>query len=56
MIAFVLAESAASSWLTSILYVGSVTSTNTGTSRFWIIGFTRRRKARRHGDHFVARL
>ncbi len=40
MTAFVLSESAASNFVTSILYCGIVTSTNTGTAPYWIAGVT----------------
>ena len=36
--ALVLSESASSSFVTSILYCGIVTSTNTGTAPYWIAG------------------
>src|ERR1700733_9091628 len=38
--AFIFGLYAASSFVTSISYPGTDTSTNTGTSRFWKIGFT----------------
>ena len=38
--AFVLSDKASSSWLTSILYCGIVTSINTGTAPYCIIGAT----------------
>ena len=38
--AFVLSETASSSIVTSILYCGIVTSTNTGTAPYWIAGVT----------------
>ena len=40
MTAFVLSERAASSFVTSMLYCGIVTSTNTGTAPYWIAGVT----------------
>ena len=38
--AFVLSDSASSSFVTSMLYWGMVTSTNTGTAPYWIAGVT----------------
>lgn len=40
MTAFVLGERAASSLVTSMLYWGTVTSTNTGTAPYWMAGVT----------------
>ena len=39
-----------------MLYVGTSTSTNTGTSPFWMIGLTVVGKPAADGDHLVARL
>ena len=38
--AFVFSDLAASNMVTSMLYCGMVTSTNTGTAPYWIIGAT----------------
>ena len=40
MTAFVFSESASSSFVTSMLYCGIVTSTKTGTAPYWIAGVT----------------
>ena len=40
MTALVFSERAASSFVTSMLYCGTLTSTNTGTAPYWRIGVT----------------